>query len=303
MAVARRGVLFSGAYNEPMILRLPYGARVHHRRPARAALPGAAAGGAAPRAAGGGAGRGGARPARRRARRSPSSPAASGASPCWSRTRRARPRYRWCCRSCWGAWPGPGSGRRPSPYWWRAARTRRPAQQELAALLGPLPAGVRVLQHDARDESALVRVGALASGEPVRLHRAAVEADLLRGGLDRPAPLLRRLRGRPEDGVPRRGRLRARSRPTTARCSTSRAIRRGDTRAASPAWSRGTRWRRRSWPRRACALRTSRCFWWPAPTARRRGRPAGRSRRCSRRRARRCASGSRSRPGRSAAWS
>ena len=49
----------------------------------------------------------------------------------------------------------------------------------LAALLGPLPAGVRVLQHDARDEDALVRVGALASGEPVRLHRAAVEADLL----------------------------------------------------------------------------------------------------------------------------
>ena len=50
---------------------------------------------------------------------------------------------------------------------------------ELAALLGPVPAGVRVLQHDARDESALVPVGALASGEPVRLHRAAVEADLL----------------------------------------------------------------------------------------------------------------------------
>ncbi|MDD5564152.1 MAG: lactate racemase domain-containing protein [Thermoanaerobaculaceae bacterium] len=49
----------------------------------------------------------------------------------------------------------------------------------LAALVGQLPAGVRVLQHDARDESTLVRVGALASGEPVRLHRAAVEADLL----------------------------------------------------------------------------------------------------------------------------
>jgi nickel-dependent lactate racemase len=50
---------------------------------------------------------------------------------------------------------------------------------QLAALVGPLPAGVRVLQHDARDESALVRVGVLGSGEPVRLHRAAVEADLL----------------------------------------------------------------------------------------------------------------------------
>jgi nickel-dependent lactate racemase len=49
----------------------------------------------------------------------------------------------------------------------------------LAALLGPLPVGVRVLQHDARDDGALARVGALASGEPVRLHRAAVEADLL----------------------------------------------------------------------------------------------------------------------------
>jgi nickel-dependent lactate racemase len=52
---------------------------------------------------------------------------------------------------------------------------------ELAALLGPLPAGVRVLQHDARDDGALVRVGALATGEPLRLHRAAVEADLLLG--------------------------------------------------------------------------------------------------------------------------
>ena len=51
--------------------------------------------------------------------------------------------------------------------------------EELAALLGALPVGVRVLQHDARDDGALVPVGALASGEPVRLHRAAVEADLL----------------------------------------------------------------------------------------------------------------------------
>ena len=61
-----------------------------------------------------------------------------------------------------------------------ACGTHPPAgEAELAALVGPLPAGVRLLQHDAHDESTLVRVGALASGEPVRLHRAAVEADLL----------------------------------------------------------------------------------------------------------------------------
>jgi len=49
----------------------------------------------------------------------------------------------------------------------------------LSALLGALPDGVRALQHDAREESALVAVGALATGEPVRLNRAAVEADVL----------------------------------------------------------------------------------------------------------------------------
>jgi nickel-dependent lactate racemase len=49
----------------------------------------------------------------------------------------------------------------------------------LAALLGALPAGVAVLQHDAHDDEALVRVGELTTGEPVRLHRAVVEADLL----------------------------------------------------------------------------------------------------------------------------
>jgi nickel-dependent lactate racemase len=51
--------------------------------------------------------------------------------------------------------------------------------QALAALVGPLPAGVRVLQHDARDEANLVPVGTLTSGVPIRLHRLAVEADLL----------------------------------------------------------------------------------------------------------------------------
>jgi nickel-dependent lactate racemase len=61
-----------------------------------------------------------------------------------------------------------------------ACGTHPPAPEDaLAALLGPLPGGVRVLQHDSRDDGALVRVGALASGEPVRLHRSAVEADLL----------------------------------------------------------------------------------------------------------------------------
>ena len=38
---------------------------------------------------------------------------------------------------------------------------------------------MRLLQHDARDNRALVEVGRLATGEPVRLHRAAVDADLL----------------------------------------------------------------------------------------------------------------------------
>ena len=54
----------------------------------------------------------------------------------------------------------------------------RVPESTLEALLGPLPPGVRVLQHDARDDEALVSVGALTSGEPVRLHRAAGEADL-----------------------------------------------------------------------------------------------------------------------------
>jgi nickel-dependent lactate racemase len=53
------------------------------------------------------------------------------------------------------------------------------APDELAALLGALPAGARVLQHDARDETALVQVGTLPTGLPVRLRREAVEADLL----------------------------------------------------------------------------------------------------------------------------
>jgi len=49
----------------------------------------------------------------------------------------------------------------------------------LASLVGPVPPGTRVVQHDARDEAALVEVGALPSGLPLRLNRAAVEAEFL----------------------------------------------------------------------------------------------------------------------------
>ena len=61
-----------------------------------------------------------------------------------------------------------------------ACGTHPPAPAErLAELLGALPAGVTVLQHDARDDAVLVPVGTLPSGLAVRLHGAAVEADLL----------------------------------------------------------------------------------------------------------------------------
>ncbi len=61
-----------------------------------------------------------------------------------------------------------------------ATGTHPPAPPDaLAALLGPLPAGVVVRQHDARDDGLLIPVGTLATGLSVRLHRAAVEADLL----------------------------------------------------------------------------------------------------------------------------
>jgi nickel-dependent lactate racemase len=61
-----------------------------------------------------------------------------------------------------------------------ACGTHPPADDaNLAALLGPLPPGVRVLQHDARDDGALRAAGTLASGLEVRLHRAVLEADLL----------------------------------------------------------------------------------------------------------------------------
>jgi nickel-dependent lactate racemase len=61
-----------------------------------------------------------------------------------------------------------------------ACGTHPPADAaSLADLLGPVPETVHVLQHDARDAGSLVGVGTLRSGRVVRLHRAAVEADLL----------------------------------------------------------------------------------------------------------------------------
>ncbi len=51
--------------------------------------------------------------------------------------------------------------------------------EELAALLGELPAGVRAVQHDCRDETSLVTVGTLPGGRAVRLHREAVACELL----------------------------------------------------------------------------------------------------------------------------
>jgi nickel-dependent lactate racemase len=49
----------------------------------------------------------------------------------------------------------------------------------LAALVGRVPAGVRVTQHDAHDVAGLVQVGVLPSGVPVRLNRIAVNAELV----------------------------------------------------------------------------------------------------------------------------
>ena len=61
-----------------------------------------------------------------------------------------------------------------------ACGTHPPLDQgSLASLVGPLPSGIRVMQHDARDDGALVRVGSLADGSALRLHRLAAEASLL----------------------------------------------------------------------------------------------------------------------------
>lgn len=61
-----------------------------------------------------------------------------------------------------------------------ACGTHPPADAAaLADLVGALPEGVRVVQHDARDDSALLTVGSLADGAAIRLHRLAAEASLL----------------------------------------------------------------------------------------------------------------------------
>ncbi len=61
-----------------------------------------------------------------------------------------------------------------------ACGTHPPADgRSLASMLGPVPEGARALQHDTRDVGSLVDVGTLPSGLSVRLHRTAVEADLL----------------------------------------------------------------------------------------------------------------------------
>ncbi len=61
-----------------------------------------------------------------------------------------------------------------------ACGTHPPAQAgELAELLGPLPADVTVVQHDAHDEASLVMAGTLPSGLTVRLHRVLWQADLV----------------------------------------------------------------------------------------------------------------------------
>lgn len=52
-------------------------------------------------------------------------------------------------------------------------------EPEVRALVGPLPDGVALLQHDAHDESSLHPAGTLFTGLAVRLNRALLEADLV----------------------------------------------------------------------------------------------------------------------------
>jgi len=52
-------------------------------------------------------------------------------------------------------------------------------EERVRSLLGAVPDGVRVLEHDSRAVDNLVGVGELRQGIPLRLHRAAVEAELL----------------------------------------------------------------------------------------------------------------------------
>lgn len=61
-----------------------------------------------------------------------------------------------------------------------ACGTHPPAPDaEVRALVGPLPSGVTLIQHDAHDDSVLRPAGTLPSGLAVRLHRALIEADLV----------------------------------------------------------------------------------------------------------------------------
>jgi len=61
-----------------------------------------------------------------------------------------------------------------------ACGTHPPADEDrLHDLIGPLPPDISVVQHDSRSPEHLVTVGDLRPGLPLRLNRAAVEADLL----------------------------------------------------------------------------------------------------------------------------
>lgn len=61
-----------------------------------------------------------------------------------------------------------------------ACGTHPPASgEEVAALVGPLPAGVSLHQHSSRDEGLLVPVGEAGPGRPVRLNRLAATAEFL----------------------------------------------------------------------------------------------------------------------------
>jgi nickel-dependent lactate racemase len=51
--------------------------------------------------------------------------------------------------------------------------------ERLRRQIGPLPAAIRVLQHDARDPSGLEVVGELRDGLPLRINRAVIEADVM----------------------------------------------------------------------------------------------------------------------------
>ncbi len=55
----------------------------------------------------------------------------------------------------------------------------RAAAAELEAHLGPLPSGIRVVEHDSRDAGWLIPVGSLDDGLTVRLARVLAEADVV----------------------------------------------------------------------------------------------------------------------------